>query len=270
MEIFDTSRVDLVVLSHPDGDHIGGLGRVVRQLDVETLALHRPALHGGSNLRASGAVEDLVRVAQQHGVRQVLEPFAGVHAFDGAIMVASPSESAYERLIRGQVDRERQGARRSTRGLTTSRFAQRVVARVLPYLPREVPFDDAGGDSPRNNSSTVLDLRIGDERTLFTADAGVPALTYAADFLDWARRADVPIRNFQVPHHGSRHNLSSMVLDRLLGAPKDDRVGWAFISISAEAAEDPRYPSPRVTNACLRRGYPAVINSWTQLTVAEP
>src|SRR5687767_11087738 len=60
---YQTSYVDLVVCTHPDGDHIGGLGTVLRKLDVGALAIHRPALHGDRSSKASGAVEELVSLA---------------------------------------------------------------------------------------------------------------------------------------------------------------------------------------------------------------
>jgi hypothetical protein len=267
--IFDSDEVGLVVLTHPDGDHIGGLGSVVRNLRVHTLAAHRPALHGGSSLRASEAVEDLVRVAQQHGVVDVVEPFAGTHAFGQALLVAGPTQEYYEELIQEQVAQEASLVA-ATRTAAGSRIVQRLAAVVLPRLPGELPFDDAGGDTARNNSAAIIDLRVGDERTLFTSDAGVPALNRAADVIDAWGRADVPIKNFQAPHHGSRHNMDSDTFDRLLGAPRDYQIGNAFVSISGAAADDPRYPSPRVTNACLRRGYPALKTGGLNLQLHSP
>jgi beta-lactamase superfamily II metal-dependent hydrolase len=268
VDYFGTADVDTVILTHPDGDHIGGLGTVVRNLNVSTLALHRPALHGGTALRASGAVEELVEVAQNHGVANIVEPFAGSGGFGGALYVAGPSEVYYETLLAEQL--ANQGTRARTalqQAAASSRVVQRAATAILPYVPPEVPFGDAGGDSPRNNSATVLDLRIGQERILFTSDAGVPALGRALDMLEAAGRADVPLAYLQIPHHGSRHNLNSETLNRLLGAPTNEKRGWAFVSISAAALEDPRYPSPRVANGCLRRGYPVARTGGVSLQI---
>src|SRR5207244_1782037 len=66
-QYYDTSHIDLAILTHPDGDHIGGMGRVIRGLDVERLWLHDIGSHGGSSLPAATAVRDLIRVAQNQG-----------------------------------------------------------------------------------------------------------------------------------------------------------------------------------------------------------
>src|SRR2546427_4274333 len=42
---YGTDYVDLVVSTHPDSDHAGGLVAVLQQLRVETLWMHRPWKH---------------------------------------------------------------------------------------------------------------------------------------------------------------------------------------------------------------------------------
>jgi beta-lactamase superfamily II metal-dependent hydrolase len=251
---YGTSHIDVVVLTHPDGDHIGGLGTVIRALDVDVLLTHRLSAHGGGSLAASAAVEDLISVATQNGTA-VREPFAGVNFFDGALVVAGPDVHQYEALVAEQVA---QAAENKAAARAPSVFAeafQKMSARALSHFPIEIPFDDAGGTNPRNNSSVVVDIRTTDRRLLFAGDAGVPTLGWALDNLDsWGRTDRFP--DFMlVPHHGSRHNASSALLDRMLGPKTENRDRTAYISISAEAAQDPRYPSPRVSNGYGRRGY---------------
>src|SRR4051794_34104430 len=47
---YGTRSIDLAIVTHPDGDHIGGMGTVVRELDVGALAIHRMDLRGGQSL----------------------------------------------------------------------------------------------------------------------------------------------------------------------------------------------------------------------------
>lgn len=256
---YATDVADIAFLTHPDGDHIGGMGHVVRDLRVSVLALQRPLLHGGGALKASSAVEDLVSVAEEQGTR-VVEVFEGASAFGGMLRVAGPTVEYYEELIPEQLAAEAD-ARTGSGGLAlgsrqaVASMLQRAAAAVLPRLPIEVPFGDAGGDNARNNSSTIIDIRLQtDRRLLLTADAGVPAINQALDALDAVGRNDQYPDIVQVPHHGSRHNSDSPTLTTLLGAPGQEIRRTAFISISKEAAEDPRYPSPRVANAHARRG----------------
>src|SRR3954447_3298754 len=39
-ELYGTSVIDLAILTHPDGDHIGGMGKVLQGLTVRELWLH--------------------------------------------------------------------------------------------------------------------------------------------------------------------------------------------------------------------------------------
>lgn len=255
-DVYDTDQVDLVLLTHPDKDHIGGLRKVVEGLNVAVLAAHDLSAHGGADLPAAERVTELRELALAEGA-ELAEPFAGDDAFAGALVVAGPSEEFYEQMVAEEVERERTGTRPpapATTGLAAK--AQGFVERLLGSFPPELPFDDAGGDNPRNNSSVIVDLRLGEDRILLTGDAGVPALTGALDFLDELGRTDRHPKLVQIPHHGSRHNCSRELIERIAGPKTAEHHGWALVSISQVAAEDPRYPSPRVTNAFGRRGYP--------------
>ena len=48
---FETDAIDLAIVTHPDGDHIGGMGTVLRNLNVGTLCIHRLGDRGGSLFR---------------------------------------------------------------------------------------------------------------------------------------------------------------------------------------------------------------------------
>lgn len=254
---YDTSTVDLAILTHPDEDHIGGMGIVLRELKVDALALHRLDAHGGNTLRAAGAVKNLCNVAEARGT-DLYDAFQGLHAFGGALLVAGPTPEYYEQLVAAQVAEERSGRKAAAATARRSRIvesAQQLAARALNAFPVEFDFDDAGGTNPRNNSSAIVDVRLDDQRLLFTGDAGIPALKAALDFLDLRGRTDIYPTFLDVPHHGSRHNLDRSTIERLAGPASSSPRGTAFISVAEKAAEDPRYPSPRVTNALGRRGY---------------
>jgi beta-lactamase superfamily II metal-dependent hydrolase len=59
----------------------------------------------------------------------------------------------------------------------------------------------------------------------------------------------------QVPHHGSRHNVSTSVIDRILGPRKTTNDGLtnkiAFVSAGRDSKTHPR---KMVVNAFIRRG----------------
>jgi hypothetical protein len=251
---YGTRDVDLAILSHPDGDHIGGMGTVIRNLNVAALALHRLSDHGGTSLPAAKAVDDLCEVAAENGTT-VYDAFQGLSAFGGALLVAGPTRAYYEQCVREQVQESGTLAASARQPGRILEAAQKLGARVVSAFPVETDFDDAGGTNSRNNSSAIVDVRVNDKRFFFTGDAGVPAINAALDYLDSCGRLDVWPELVDIPHHGSRHNLDRDTIERIGGPRTSDSRGSAFVSISKAAAEDPRYPSPRVTNAFGRRGY---------------
>lgn len=99
---YEPGRLDLAILTHPDEDHINGMGEVLRGLSVERLWLHRIGAHGGGALDAADAVEELISLAQERGTA-VYEVFAGEQAFNGALTILGPEESYYDQLVAEQV-----------------------------------------------------------------------------------------------------------------------------------------------------------------------
>jgi len=252
---YETTNVDIAIVTHPDGDHIGGMGEVVRNLNVGTLCIHRLRNHGGGSLRAADAVDQLIALAESRGT-SIHEPFSGTYAFSGALRILGPDEDWYDELVSDQVEEERTGRRalRAARSQSAIRAALvRLADRVLSYLPPEVPFDDAGGTNPRNNSSAITMLNVDGHRMLFTGDAGVPALDRAWNWLE-TNGHDASSPNFaQIPHAGSRHNASTELLNRLYGPPgQPTATRPAYVSV---ASKSKRHPSPRVANAYMRRGF---------------
>jgi beta-lactamase superfamily II metal-dependent hydrolase len=246
---YETTSIDLAILTHPDGDHIGGMGEVLRGLSVKELWVHDLSGRGGAGLPAADAVDDLVEVAGEQGT-VVREAFAGSSAFGDALVILGPTVEYYEQLVaqEQEVAMAATGGRGMSFGASVSVLAQRFLA----ALPVEVPFGDAGGTSPRNNTSMVTLLQLDGKQLLLTADAGVPALDRA---LDWAVEQGCKVyqpKFAQLSHHGSRHNASSAFLDRLLGPTGQEPTRTAFVSVTKEAE---KHPSPRVANGFMRRGY---------------
>ena len=243
---YGTSRVDLVILTHPDGDHIGGMGEVVRGLDVTTLWLYNIGDYGGDTLDAAEAVDELITLALDRGV-DVRQPWAGASLFNGAITVLGPTMAYYEQLVSEQLLKE-QLVEKKSRLLEAARS---LADRVAPFIPPALPFAEKDV-TPRNNSSIITRLAVEGDVVLFAGDAGVPALTRAWDFAESYGLAQRP-RVVQIPHHGSRRNASSAWLDRLLGPAGQGPTGAAFVSVVADSA---KHPSGRVVNAYKHRGYP--------------
>lgn len=247
-QFYGTRSVDLAILTHPDGDHIGGMGVVIREMNVETLCLHRLGDRGGRGLPAATAVDDLIAVAEANGTR-IYEPFAGHYAFDGVLRFLGPDEAYYAELVAEQQAEARAAGAPPGR----VRAAVRALSdRFAAVLPVEVAFDDAGGTNPRNNSSIISLFDFGDARVLLTSDAGVPALNRAWDWLEQSGLGTSAPDCMDLPHHGSRHNASSELLNRILGPIGQAEARNGVASVGSDAK---KHPSARVVNGFKRRGY---------------
>jgi hypothetical protein len=267
---YGTSTVDFVLSTHPDADHINGMGVVMRNLNVGTLLIHRPAEHGYPDNSGSRPAEELSELAHAQGAR-VIEPFAGVSAWGDSFLIAGPSESYYEELLAAQEETQKPVAKRSFAewyfGESAATKVRALARKALTAFPIELAFDDAGGTNPRNNSAAILSLMIDGKHLLFPSDAGVPAINRAMDYLDGEGRTTNYPAFLALPHHGSRHNLDRDTIEQLLGARTSTRWGTVFASVSTESD----LPSPRVANACGRRGYPvSVTRGWEYIRHASP
>lgn len=249
---YGTDAVDLAILTHPDGDHIGGMGEVLRGLNVRELLVYDLAGHGASALSAASAVTELIDLAKSLGTT-VSERWAGHQYFGGALTILGPSWEYFDELLIEQIE---ESARSTGPVATLVEVAKSLYARATEALPVEVPFEP-GEVNPRNNSSIITMLTLGERTLLLTADAGVPALDRAwsqAEVMGIARRPTF----LQVPHHGSRRNLSTAWLDRVIGMPTTSSGGTAFISVVKDA---PKHPSAKVVNALIRRGFTVCVTA---------
>jgi beta-lactamase superfamily II metal-dependent hydrolase len=251
---YGTNRVDLMISTHPDDDHIRGLSGAIDSLDVDTLVVNRPADFGyvRDNVKAP-LTEELIATAEANGTN-VISGFAGDSFFGGALKILGPSESYYRELLADQVT---YSSITASVGRALSKAASAVMdaLRGVEQDPGETLVDDNGGTTPRNNSSIIVALSVDGYDALFTGDAGVPALNDAIDYLE-SIGGHRTLDFFQLPHHGSRHNLDPTTLDRILGTESGEIVrGSTFVSVGAEADD---FPRPEVANAAKRRGYPVL------------
>ena len=262
-EIVGRERVDLVISTHPDQDHVAGLCRVVEQLEVGELWMHLPwdhtddiakMFHDGRVTDNSvseklknelNGVRSLANLATARGV-PIREPFSGVEAFGGVIRVLGPSIEFYEELLtdfRSAPDAAERGILAKLAGVST-RVAETFGFETLR---------DGGKTSAENRTSVITLFDFGDERAMLTGDAGIDSLELAAEQLESLGLAG-QLNFIQVPHHGSKHNVGPTILDRIIGPKIDSDAPRMVAYVSAAKEGAPKHPSTQVANAFLRRG----------------
>ena len=274
-EVYRTDTVDAVISTHPDADHASGLEPVMTDLRVGALYMHQPWNHTEDIARmftdgrvsddsvAAGIreslqdVRDLETTARRRGI-PIIEPFTDVALGlneQNKIMVVGPTLAYYESLLpefRCTPAARNQGLVAAVRRILEQ--GKELALSVAEQLHIETLQDPIEETHAENNSSVVSVVRSDGQDMLFTADAGIAALTNVLDLLD-SRGYDMSNFQFiQVPHHGSKRNVGPTLLDRLLGPRlnSDVELKKAFLSASKEG--EPKHPSLRVLNAFRRRG----------------
>lgn len=272
-EHYGSNRIDHLVVSHCDGDHTGGVAQVLEELEVGTLWMLRPWLYAEellqrftysdvnrlrSKLRSVyGKLHELEEIAIQHGI-PIRDPFQGAKI--GHFTVLAPTRSRYLDLI-VESDRTPETVEEASATLfdrlqsVVTEVAKKAMKLVVGAWNHEVFSSEE--TSSENEMSVVQYAHLSGEKIVLTADAGRRALDEAADYAVAIGISLPGVDRFQVPHHGSRRNVSTELLDRWLGArlpaplPEGEHKFRALLS-AAKADED--HPRPSVVRAFIHRG----------------
>lgn len=259
--------INHMVLSHADDDHAAGLIGVMEEFEVKNLWMNRPWLyadqilhHFHGNFTLQGLIDNikerhpylvkLETLANKNGTH-ICEAFQGAQI--GAFTVLAPTK---ERYINSIPDFGKTPDRYSANAADSANFGLlRSVAEGVKRLMENWDIETLASNtetSASNESCVVQYATLENKGILLTADVGVIGLEEAANF-GVQLNLDRP-KFMQVPHHGSRHNVTPAVLDTWLG-PKQPRgtiVGTAFCSVGSNKHD---YPRAQVTNAFMRRGF---------------
>ena len=190
-------------------------------------------------------------IAKNKGI-EIKQAFQGSNI--GKFIVLAPSFSRYIDLI-VESDKTPEPERQAA---IEGRFFNRVVAfmrNVAANWGQENLKGTSEGTSHENESSIVQFAELCSKKILLTGDAGVEALDEAYDY---ALRLGIRlpgIDRFDVPHHGSRRNLSSDVLDKWLGSKLDSESSSPLCTAIISANQkDKEHPKKAVIRALIHRG----------------
>jgi beta-lactamase superfamily II metal-dependent hydrolase len=264
-EHYGDVEVEFALNTHPDCDHCSGLSVVLDNLKVKTLWMHLPWDYSSDLIefieddRVSdeslekrikeklGTAYEVFKKAKRKGIK-VCEPFQGEKI--GPFTVLSPSRDWYiEKLSQFRV-------MPAAKTLNES-FLSKAGAALRSIIDEKFDIEmlkEGGSTSPENETSAILFGNLGGKKVLLTGDAGIEALTEAADYADANIAGWKDLSLVQIPHHGSRRNVAPSILDRILGSKVSNGVkkGTAYVSASKDSKTHPR---KMVTNAFMRRGY---------------
>lgn len=277
-EHYGTDYIDLMVSTHPDIDHIGGLPGVVEKARVANLWMHLPWEHSADYLearqsefvnasvakklkKALSSSNDLALAADAKSLVPV-EPFAGTQFPTpyGTVTVLSPTVQHYENLI-DQIlgGKTASSLQKSTLPSLEAALQQLAASQSVMESHHHETLSDKLDTTPSNNTSAVILIELNDgHKFLFCGDAGKSTLEIAYAAYELLGHKTGELHLVQVPHHGSRRNVGPTILDKFLGektAKVGAKVGNAVVSVGKVCNVD-GHPKKVVTNAFKRRGYP--------------
>lgn len=259
-----------MVVSHADNDHAAGLIEVFKNFRVEALWMNRPWLYANEvihqfhgNWTEEGWIKhvrdnheylvELESLARARGM-EPREVFQGAQI--GPALVLAPSRQRYVSLI-PDLGKTPPPYKSDTGLRSIFETARSVLDRIKETLQVETLDANPPATSASNETSVVQLVEYENHRVLLTADAGPDALTEAALYAHAIQRLSAP-NLVQIPHQGSRRNVTPRVLDAWLGPPDGGGSvrGHAYVMVGAQK---PDHPRKKVKNAFIRRGYPVYV-----------
>jgi len=244
--------VDLVISTHPDIDHIGGLPNMVEKLNVTHLLINDPRSFVSAEkilslAKSSFGIEEyhtfksafdridaLTQLAKSEGVKvhSIFASPVAVYDWGGwSIYVVGPSENLFKDLWLSD-DTVRQW------------FNSDSTEAILGLeKDKKSLIDDPSVDTkPVNNSSVMVLIEGYGRKYLFTGDAGKRAIREAATFKDLSK-----LTWLDVPHHGSRRNVDTEIINYF--APEK-----AYISSPGISKSNGKHPRKAVIRALQNTG----------------
>ena len=264
-------RIDHIVVTHNDADHAGGLRALIDNFEVGTLWMLRPWEYADELLprfsRYTNAENLRKRLREIYSNLAALEelaiknrvdiksPFQGAEI--GAFTVLAPSEGRFKDLI---VESDKTPAAASELVSMSSKGLFETALAKVGGLIRMAWGDEnlsSENTSAENEMSIVQYAHIIQDKVLLTGDVGRQGLIEARDFAPSVGLSLPGIEIFQIPHHGSRRNVSSQLLNEWLGpklfAPREDG-GHISRAIVCASKDDIDHPRKAVVRAMKHRG----------------
>lgn len=259
--------IDLMICSHSDDDHAAGLVELFDHFNVKNLIVNRPwefsdelfqYVYDGR--RTKNSVEEFLK--EKYSSIATLEEKARnagtkIHSGftttkfgpDFPLKILSPTKEMYLELI---VESYKTPYKPKSFSTIAAQNISEATRKIVEWWFSDGLRDDVS-TSAENETSIVVLGDMDSEMFLLTGDAGIRALDAAATY---AENIGIDLKSVsfhQIPHHGGRHNVSTEILNRIVGPVVSENstpTKSAFVSIG----KDSDHPKGMVTNAYIRRG----------------
>ena len=259
-EINGKLHIDIVILSHPDLDHVSGLVEMAKDEDVEIgmIMMHRPWEELSPSWFRDGRITkdslkdrlgDAFEKAKELDdvTRNVTKPKLNVGKCNhkgASITILGPTSEFYKTCI-ANCEKTPQQANNVV-NLPQSQSLKKSID-FEPYIEGEIKWYDDETTSPINESSLIILFEYDGVKVLLTGDAGKKGLTNA---INYAYVNNITLNDcniIKMPHHGSRKNVNPSIMNAFVGSKK--------LYYSCASDDLGHHPSKRLINLMKEKGF---------------
>lgn len=259
------NTIDLVINTHPDIDHISGLIRLFEEEDltIKKLIMNRPwrdsnitadyfydgrVTYNSVNKRMTEAFNYAYQLEQaaisKIGEGNIIHPVVG-NVYFNCLTILAPSKTLYRTKL---LESDKTP---TTIDDSSTNFFSRTMKKLVRYIRGFMPWQNED-TSPINETSIVSLLCLPDKNYLLTGDAGRISLEEALKYKSSNYQiASSQICVMQLPHHGSRKNVSPELIKQI-GAKE-------YIISCPPNGLEAHHPSRRMVNMVLEQDSSAQI-----------
>ncbi|RNL52102.1 ComEC/Rec2 family competence protein [Pedobacter jejuensis] len=212
--------IDLWIITHIDDDHIGGILRLIKDEEIlSQLDLGKTIFwYNYSIWDYDTGIRENNQKSYRQGIRlrtylseagnlvsPVTDAMPAVDLWGATLTIVSPNEQAYQELLVKWNNEEIK--------IRTQKSSGPKRSTENDYKTKIVDFDLAKevlDDSEENASSIAFILEFNGKAVLFTADSNPAVLIQSLSRLNDDEM--IKLDYMQVPHHGSRFNISNSLL----------------------------------------------------------
>lgn len=259
-EINGKLHIDIVILSHPDLDHLSGLVEMAKDEDVEIgrIMMHRPWEELLPSWFRDGRITkdslkdrlgDAFEKAKELDdvTKNVTKPKLNVGKCNhkgASITILGPTSEFYKTCI-ANCEKTPQQANNVV-NLPQSQSLKKSID-FEPYIEGEIKWYDDENTSAINESSLIILFEYDGVKVLLTGDAGKKGLTKAINYahLKGIKLNDCNI--IKMPHHGSRKNVNPSIMDAFVGSE--------MLFYSCASDDLGHHPSKRLINLMKEKGF---------------
>ena len=198
-------------------------------------------------------VAEIEKLAKEKGI-EIIEGFEDKQINEN-LKILSPSKEFFIELLKKS---------KKTKYLDESDYksniytesAKNILSKFTNWIKELWGKDSLKEDvetSEENEMSIVLLGDMEENKFLLTGDVGLKGLEKA---IEKGNKIGIPLTEvnfYQIPHHGSRHNLSPSIMNKMVGNIVSEGIKLKKVAYASVAYESD-YPRKAVVNAFIRRG----------------